>query len=629
MTQLFINGQEVVLPEKFSCKKVSENPFFTKSGDYTLNITLSLLNPINAAIYKHINRLQSLSRFESRDAILISDNRVIIKGKEVVLKYTNEQIDIQIVAGNSSLNYLTGNGLNIRNLNLGGAVIDKAAIVTNLNYSYPERNWLLLPFYDSETKFVGNRYTYLKDANGNYKLEYAYNGQPVAVALFYNDLDGLNIENWFMIYENYRPQPFLCFIIDKIMQALGYTVRNEIANHPIYKYAYIVHAQDTLFFAKMLPDWTVSKFFTEIEKLFDCTVVVDNDNMNAQIVFNHNYYASSNEQNLIALDDFEAEYEEADEKMIYKSNFGYNLPDTTYYSFQNVPDDLLSKMGIDWVSGYPDKVLLQNIATRICDKPSSTADMESNKRYFSAGFILTEYREKDRNTLLPIVINDYKPGFFNPDSELLDTAFDVIPAEFSVLPYYIRERLSFSVDSYMMYQFPVARCSEEPVFQIQSDGFTRYPYIQYFIEGDASLPSEEKIASTYTQLSIAFYKADKWGLKEGKAISTQVDPLPLPFVRGISERVYAPSKDFVYLLQENEEYINPLSPKFMYHELYSKNMLIDKSKIYRMRFLSNTNPDPKGIFIFNNKRFYCRKIESVINNDGIDAIYEGEFYGES
>src|SRR5690554_2071187 len=111
MTQLFIDGQEAVLPIDFSCKIVNENPFFTKSGDYTLNITLSLENPVNAKIYKHINRINSLSRFENRTAIIVSDNKVIIKGEEVILKYSNTSIEIQIVAGNSSLNYIIGNDL--------------------------------------------------------------------------------------------------------------------------------------------------------------------------------------------------------------------------------------------------------------------------------------------------------------------------------------------------------------------------------------------------------------------------------------------------------------------------------------------------------------------------------------
>src|SRR5690554_4093213 len=119
MTQLYIDGQEVVLPVDFSCKSISENPIFTKSGDYTLNITLSLLNPVNSKIFKHVNRINSLSRFENRTAILVSDNDVIIKGKEVVLQFTNISVDIQIVAGNSSLNYLIGNNLNLRDLDLG------------------------------------------------------------------------------------------------------------------------------------------------------------------------------------------------------------------------------------------------------------------------------------------------------------------------------------------------------------------------------------------------------------------------------------------------------------------------------------------------------------------------------
>ena len=163
MTQLFIDGQEAVLPIDFSCKIVNENPFFTKSGDYTLNITLSLENPVNAKIYKHINRINSLSRFENRTAIIVSDNKVIIKGEEVILKYSNNSIEIQILAGNSSLNYIFGNDLNLRDLDLGVAIINKNEIVANLSKDYPEVDYQLLPFYDRDLEFVGNKYSFIYD----------------------------------------------------------------------------------------------------------------------------------------------------------------------------------------------------------------------------------------------------------------------------------------------------------------------------------------------------------------------------------------------------------------------------------------------------------------------------------
>ena len=38
------------------------------------------------------------------------------------------------------------------------------------------------------------------------------------------------------------------------------------------------------------------------------------------------------------LDDFEAEIEESSDLMIYEKNISYNLPDSPYYRYQNLPE---------------------------------------------------------------------------------------------------------------------------------------------------------------------------------------------------------------------------------------------------------------------------------------------------
>jgi hypothetical protein len=42
MTELYIDGQPVVLPDSFIIKIVHENPFLEKNGEYTYDVTLSL-----------------------------------------------------------------------------------------------------------------------------------------------------------------------------------------------------------------------------------------------------------------------------------------------------------------------------------------------------------------------------------------------------------------------------------------------------------------------------------------------------------------------------------------------------------------------------------------------------------
>lgn len=55
MTELYIDGQLATLPEGFNITFTSENPYFTRSSNYSLDIELPM--PANHAIFKHVNRL--------------------------------------------------------------------------------------------------------------------------------------------------------------------------------------------------------------------------------------------------------------------------------------------------------------------------------------------------------------------------------------------------------------------------------------------------------------------------------------------------------------------------------------------------------------------------------------------
>ena len=68
MTELYIDGVSAVLPKDFSVQVKRENPLFTKNGEYTYDITLPLGNPTNAELYKHLNRLNSVTEVASKRA---------------------------------------------------------------------------------------------------------------------------------------------------------------------------------------------------------------------------------------------------------------------------------------------------------------------------------------------------------------------------------------------------------------------------------------------------------------------------------------------------------------------------------------------------------------------------------
>ena len=64
--------------------------------------------PNNAILYQNVNRLQSTARFKGRRALLVSDGHVLLNGTEHVISNTDKEVRIQLLSGNSELNYLIG-----------------------------------------------------------------------------------------------------------------------------------------------------------------------------------------------------------------------------------------------------------------------------------------------------------------------------------------------------------------------------------------------------------------------------------------------------------------------------------------------------------------------------------------
>jgi hypothetical protein len=133
MTELYIDNQPVVLPKDFSLTIVNENLFFTKNGKYTYDITLSLLEPVNAKIYKHYNRLNNSTGIVSkRPARLIADNDVILNGTEIILEITDANVKTQLVSGESELNYFIGGDKKLNELEFGNVdIVQKSSHYNN------------------------------------------------------------------------------------------------------------------------------------------------------------------------------------------------------------------------------------------------------------------------------------------------------------------------------------------------------------------------------------------------------------------------------------------------------------------------------------------------------------------
>jgi len=634
MTELFIDKQRVVLPENFKIAITEENPFFTKNGQYTYDVKLSLDSTINAKIYKHYNRLNNTADLiKKRSAVLIIDNIVWLNGTEVILEINAAEVSIQLVSCNSELNYLIGGDLKVRTLNLGSAVITAASIITNLDKPYPDNDWLLIPFANNDNEFIGNEYYSINSnwykVNNNTTLvvgplAYAYDG----VHTFKNSSDKT------VKYTNYRPQPYLCFILKQILTSLGYTIgTNMIDSHDVFKFYYIVHGYDTLKFAEMLPDWTVKDFFQEIEKTFDCTVIIREDKT-VDILFNHHYLTVATQKKLNVFDVFTCEINSENKLSHQNVNIGYSLDGDEYYKYNKIEDSIKKAATVEQLNDLaPELDLLSKV--------QDTSDINRFNKLFEAnpdseyGFNDSKYIAINDGTLdLPKNVDSFCNLMNNPENnESIDIELNIIPASMKSVEKTITvfDTQNYSMSYKLYWQYPIAEYADPFFFEDESSEniFT----IQGLITGADSI-TEKKMTS---KLRLAIYNGRKTSTPHsfaqtgGGSLGTvtiesfnygQSDIIfPFGFVESLAD-YFKDASTLSYFFQDK----NPFRLSWMNENIYSLTKEINTEKTYKFNFCDSSRWDIKSIFLINYREYLCAKLERSFTSDGMYPVITGYFY---
>lgn len=120
MTELYIAGKQIVLPADLNITQAFENPYFTGSSSYSLDIELPLSKCIeNVEIFGHLNRLDVTKQKMIFPAKLIVGARIVLVGSAVLLSMSDKTVKVQLVSGNAEFNFLTNDDIYIDDLGLG------------------------------------------------------------------------------------------------------------------------------------------------------------------------------------------------------------------------------------------------------------------------------------------------------------------------------------------------------------------------------------------------------------------------------------------------------------------------------------------------------------------------------
>lgn len=321
---------EILVPHlsaSFSFEMVRENPLFNRRGDYTYDIDISMRDPYNRAIYKHVNRLTATSKPLNRRARLLADGHVIADGTEVILRLEADTLKIQIVAGNSELNYLTADdSLRIRDMDFGfiPSLTNELAAETSMKV-FPAANYV----FPKSIRDLGAlpREREVMEPQEHEEL----------LRKVYLNLCEYSTSTHRMEYEegtDLRGMPYVLYLVERFVQQMGYTIENnELREERRWCRLIMAHGYDTLDIAKMLPNWTAAEFLKEVETFFNCVFLV-NPVSRGVIIKKYQNFIKENNPIVIEkiVDDFERDYEAENAEFMHEyEGVEYELPDGDYW----------------------------------------------------------------------------------------------------------------------------------------------------------------------------------------------------------------------------------------------------------------------------------------------------------
>lgn len=565
MVELYIDGTPVVLPQDFGTEIKIENSFFTKNGEYTYDIKLSLLNATNSKLYAHLHRLNSVDEVKTRrTAILVANNRVFIHGTEIITGWDEQAVSIQLVSGNSELNYLLNSEMLISDLDMGSVDLPDGLHnddipTSNINSQYPDADYVLAPVYNSVSNEIINMWTYIYNRQDGYEPEAKFGFDPRNGVI---------------------PQPYLMGFIKRLLKALGYTIGTFQLDRSDYTQLFIAHTHPTKKYAKMVPGWTVKDFLAQVENLFNVVLVINNKQKKVDVLFANQFYASAKQQHIHPVeDDYEVDQDGDNRIVMSNATVSYDLPNTDYFKSEKLSDavrnlcDTHAETGFDNVLAYlqankPKRTIVTDTATG----RQYVYDMGSPRWIRQVDLFQDLKRDTEETidlSLIPAGMIDVKIPYVKLDGDYSDSKF---------YPYAIP-------------------C---PISEMSSDNEEESGFIADIIDNNNADSS-----SGSNKISLAFYFGVHCLSNDGNNEIYCFKPYPISCP---DNELWVNKKPHIV---SEERFSLRLSKLDTY--LYSGVYDIDTTKPYTFYSYDPNLPDANGVFVIRNRRFVCKEMVWTIS----------------
>lgn len=577
----------------FSVVIKRENSIITKNGEYTYDCTLMLNNQVNMYLYGFLHRINKKGFVNTkRSAVLIADGHVYCRGTEVITGWTDKDVKIQIVSGNSELNYFIGASLKVEWLTGMGEIegnLSQLWISAN-NPTSDDLDFALPAIMDSTNGTMYNQW--ILRGNDWPTLYAGSASRPEQTPL--------------------RAQPYLCALITKIIRALGYTIGENRLLETTFKNVFIVNTVNTKKFYEMLPGWTVKDFLEEVENLCNCVFLVDNVHRTCDIYLKSAYYQGTTAVPLRkVVDEYEAEIVDPEPEHSM-SDLVYSFEDGDLQRLQDC-EAMLGEMDIITCASFAE---VQTALANVGVNDRKIAHDTSTDRYFiRISDPLTPQEASLANSVFIAEVNNFAPlrRDHAESEEGNEVEMGIVPVPMVHCSFYSNRYIEVPAvgmgsNMYSGGSFGGHRQEGDSEEEASEDGMT----VEAFIKAGKNEEEKSK-AQLYAAIYNGYHRE-----RGGWMCSAFTDAYHAENIAGL--RYMMEAQGFPWNYEEYNRYIDTYAGSLRFidldNEIYQGAYTIDTTKSVTFETFDRMVANPRQVLNIHNKLWVIREIEETITAMG-------------
>lgn len=582
--KLFLDNQEVITDSSQDIKITRENPYFTLSDSYTLDVSIPLSILQNRKFFGNIQKLEKKRMFMEFACRLYCSNALLMEGTARIIQSTEQVVKVQLASGVSALKMSSEQegtyiDMLITEREGAGAILpqdlDMGVMVGENHIGYG------VPVLDNTNDTVVNLTT--ED-----------------VALFRNSF-----------YTSDCPQ--LLSMARLVAAKMGYTIDMSILPAACNSIYIISATHGNL--SKKIPHWTVKEFFKQFQNFFGCTLIrIGNKALKLVPLDN---FAQNPVTVINPLNEFQAEYsEEDDAEGIMNRNVEFEMENS---DSEIVDEEILEQA--QYTGEYNSAGAMSN-AFR-----NDSEEVRMHKIYKLNGEIYVGWEVSEGSFDLKRVAP------FN----ILKRFDGAESVKLKISPSYMEENYECHIwDGWtisspsLRYKFNIHIPSVSNPYGLtknwawdgtmNSGAEESKPTLQSLVEGSESIVSEDEKSDI---MSVAFIDGRK------ETVTAQYENGD----RQTSLDIHLAFTDYNFKKQLSNNRskwsfsLNDLTGyDFYLGQLHKINFRCSHNVKHIFKFLSDYIPEADNIFIIGGKRYACEKIEASIKQGNLDKLMTGYFY---